>query len=69
MNGKIDEKFWDCLDQDQKNDLVFRCLVEINNKLNFRYKLYLAVALVMGFVGGIIGHIGEPFFVWLGLMK
>lgn len=69
MNGRIDQEFWECLDQNQKNDLVYKSLVSINEKLDYRYKLYLVIALVMGFVGGIFGHIGEGCFKWLGIIK
>ena len=69
MNGNIDEKFWDGLDQGQKNDLVFKSLVAINEKLNYRYKLFLTIALIMGFIGGIFGHLGEGCFKWLGILK
>ena len=69
MNGNIDQAFWDCLNQDQKNDLVFKGLLEINQKLNFRHKLFVGIAVTLGFIGGIVGHLGEGCFRWLGLIK
>ena len=69
MNGTIDKSFWDTIDQDHKNDLVFKALLEINAKLDFRYKLFMSIAVILGFIGGIVGHIGEGCFKFLGIIK
>lgn len=69
MNGNIDERFWYNLSQEQKNELVFKAMFDINKKLDHRYKLFLTIAVFMGFIGGVLGHVGEGCFRWLGIIK